>query len=93
MYLIHAKPFVDSAVNKQEIFNELTVFCVSYHLICLTDFVRMAETKFGVGYSLIAVVGVNICFGIGNIFYLLTHQAKLSIKRKLMLRKDKKLRE
>jgi hypothetical protein len=42
MYLYHAKPFVDSSINKQEIFNELTIILVSYHLICFTDFVRNA---------------------------------------------------
>jgi len=93
MYLFHSRPFVDNATNNQEIFNELTIFFVSYHCICLTDFVTKAETKFDIGYSLMCVVGFNICFGIGNIVYLLTNNFRLYIKRKLMLRKDKKLRE
>jgi hypothetical protein len=93
MYLVHAQPFTDRATNRQEIFNEITVFVVTYHLICLSDFVRSAETKFDVGYSLIATVIINLCFGLGNIGYLLSHKLRVYIKRKLMLRKDKKIRE
>ena len=93
MYMIHARPFVDSNVTRQEIFNELTVLFVCYHIICFTDFVEKAETKFNVGYSLIASIGVNICFGLANLSYLLSHELRMYIKRKLMLRKDRKIRE
>jgi len=69
MYLIHARPFTSKSATLQEIFNELTIFFVSYHMICITDFVRDAGTKFGVGYSLIFTVGVNIFVGISNVLF------------------------
>ena len=43
--------------------------CVSYHCICLTDFVEKAETKFLVGYSLMATTGVNIVIGISHVLF------------------------
>ncbi len=39
MYIIYAKPFEDSALNKIEIFNEFCILVTTYHLICFTDFI------------------------------------------------------
>ena len=86
MYLVHTKPFVDNFTSTQEILNEVTIMFVSYHCICFTDFVPDAETKVKVGASLTVVVGMNICFGLGHIFWMLSQEFKLYVKRKMMLR-------
>jgi hypothetical protein len=39
MYLIIVKPFKDKMINKLEIFNEVTIAIVGYHLFLFTDFI------------------------------------------------------
>jgi hypothetical protein len=81
MYLVHTKPFSISKINKQEIFNELTIFLESYHCICITDFVEDAETKVIVGWSMIAVVVINLLFGVVSLLLSTSRQIKMNIHR------------
>ena len=44
------------------------------------------------GYSLIAVVGFNIFFGVSKLIYELTHMLKIYVQKKMMI-KNKKIIE
>ena len=45
MYLIGYKPYEDPFTNKNEIFNEICVLVVGYHLFVFTDFVEDLKIK------------------------------------------------
>jgi hypothetical protein len=72
--------------------NEITTIFVSYHIICFTDFVLKPENKFLMGYSLIGFIGLNLTFGLVTLLCDMVKSFRLWLRRKLMLRKDKKIR-
>jgi hypothetical protein len=47
-------------MNIMEIFNEITIMAVAYHLILLTDFMPDLNRQYYVGYSLIVLTTVNV---------------------------------
>lgn len=46
----------------QEVFNEITVLIASYHLLVFTEWVWDMERRFEAGWSLIALIVINVCF-------------------------------
>jgi hypothetical protein len=74
-----------------EYFNQGVTFVWSYHMYIFTDFVPDAETRFAMGYVLIAIV--SICF-IVNLFPILLdipyRCRKCKHKRKLKAMKKAK---
>lgn len=65
---------------------------VSYHIISFTDVVLTAKTKFLMGYSLIAVIGCNLCVGLFTLVFNMLKSFRKQLMRKAMLRKDKQIR-
>lgn len=55
MTLIFRNPFATRLGFQLEKFNEICLLAIQYHLLAFTDFVRMAETRVKMGYSLVAV--------------------------------------
>lgn len=64
VYIIHAKPFDDSQLNKIELFNEACILTTAYHLLVFTDFIPDDETydsvRYAFGISMVVVTGVNV---------------------------------
>ena len=58
--LIWVKPYETPHANRIEIFNELTILAVATHLPIFTDFVPSVDQQTIAGYSLIAVVLLNV---------------------------------
>ena len=65
---------------------------VSYHIISFTDVVLTAKTKFLMGYSLMTVIGCNLCVGLFTLIFNMVKQFRRQVRRKMMLRKDRKIR-
>ena len=64
VYIIHAKPFDDSQLNKIEFFNEACILITAYHLLVFTDFIPDDETydsvRFAIGISMVVVTAINV---------------------------------
>lgn len=59
MYLKTYKPYRDSMMNRLLEVNEGFFLIILYHLILFTDYVKDAETKFAVGWSMLLVSMCN----------------------------------
>lgn len=87
IYIYAAKPFTSKFDNKLEGFNEICIMFSSVHLIMFTDLVPDQELQFKVGYSIIAVIFINMAV---NMYLILKDQ--LASLRSLY-QKAKKWRE
>lgn len=56
------QPYKDRLQNVQEVFNECTVLVGSYHLFGFTEWIYDYERRLELGWSLIAVIVLNVCF-------------------------------
>ena len=56
------QPYKDRVQNVQEVFNECTVLVGSYHLFGFTEWIYDFERRLELGWSLIAVIVLNVCF-------------------------------
>jgi len=54
------EPYKLKSLNRIEIFNEFNLLLVNYHLTCLTDLVQDGDTRYTIGWSMIAVTLVGI---------------------------------
>ena len=55
-------PFKDRNTNKVELFNEFLMSISSYHIIFFSDMVDSLIVRYQYGWSLIAVLSVNLVF-------------------------------
>ena len=60
IYVIQTKPFIQPARNLLEIFNELCILVVSYHIFLFTDYVPDPDLKYIFGWCMILITLVNI---------------------------------
>jgi hypothetical protein len=60
IYLTQVQPFELKHVNMLEIFNEICILIVSFHLFLFTNFVDNAKTQSNIGWSLILFTVANI---------------------------------
>ena len=60
IYDLWAKPFKDRSLFYIEIFNELCILASAYNLIIFTDFVESIDISYYAGFSLIAVLLLNV---------------------------------
>ena len=56
----HSLPFHLPRDRRIEYFNEVSILICSYHLFLFTDFVDDADTRYQIGYSMIAFTSLNI---------------------------------
>ena len=68
LYIASQRPYQSSFMNKLECLNELTTFVAVYPLLGFTEWVWDLDTHMDIGWSLIALIGLNI---IGNILVLI----------------------
>ena len=60
MYLLWYRPFAQNSLNHIEAFNEATILVLTYFLLCFTDFVLDAETRYNLGFYYIATSFFNM---------------------------------
>ena len=46
LYLVHFTPFNKKLINSIEIFNEITILTIAYHLILFTDYLTEVELQY-----------------------------------------------
>ncbi len=77
MYAIRFRPFENEALNRMEIFNEICILLVSYHLFLLTGFNEDYDCQYEVGWSLLGITSTNILV---NMIYMLTLSLLIAYK-------------
>ena len=60
IYLLQLWPLSTPSAVVLEVFNEITIVLLTYHMICFTDFVPDANTRYPVGYSYIAFASTSL---------------------------------
>ena len=65
IYIIHAKPYENPLLTKLEIFNELSILMVSYHLFIFTNYVPNERIQYYGGWSCLLITLINIFTNIG----------------------------
>ena len=60
IYLLQLWPLSTPGAVLLEVFNEATIVVLTYHMICFTDFVPDANTRYPVGYSYIAFASASL---------------------------------
>jgi len=52
-----------------EIFNEIIILLLSYHMACFSEFNLSAEMQFLMGYSLIGCIAIMVCVNLAVMAY------------------------
>jgi len=91
-------PYREAANNQMEIFNEIVIMFVMYHMICFTPFVHDVYMKYNLGYSVCLFVSFHLVvnfyimikgslFGVKKSYYLALRKKEFNAKRLDLLRK------
>lgn len=54
------QPLKEKGTYMYELFSEVVLMLVIYHMICFTPFVADLEVRFKLGYSVIAVISLHL---------------------------------
>jgi len=81
------QPFMWPSKTKYELFSEVVVMLVMYHLICFTPFVPDVDMRFRLGYSVCAIVIVHLAVSMG----ILLRITYLDLKKKYIHRNHSKV--
>ena len=65
VFTAHYLPYDLKIQNRQETLNELTVLFGSYYLFLFTNWIADEERRYELGWNLIGLIGLNICFNCG----------------------------
>ena len=64
MHLGTFRPLITKADNNLEIYNSYTIFCLTYCLLCLTQYVSDGHARYQVGYAIVILTCQNILINI-----------------------------
>ena len=85
-YTAFVLPYKSFMQNIQEVFNECTVIVASYHLFCFTEWIFDMERRFELGWSLIAVIVLNVFFNIALLAFVVLKSAYIKLRKSYYLR-------
>lgn len=68
-YLGYFTPFKGTFYNVLEIFNEVCIVIIGYHLFGFTDFVPDLRIQYKIGYSAICITSTNILVNLIILLY------------------------
>ena len=86
IYFGYVWPFESHTITKLEIFNEIVAINLCYLMLCFTDWVGEADTRYLVGWVFIGI----ICSHLFTHLVLLLHNSFMVIKEKKREKKYKK---
>ena len=89
-YTARVLPYQNRMISVQEIVNEWTVTVASYHLICFTEWVYDRDRRLEIGWSLIAVIALNVGFNIVLLLTFVVKSCKNEIKKRFLSKSSKK---
>ena len=80
IYLGFVWPFVCHSITKIEIFNEIMAILLCYLMLCFTDWIPRAKTRYLAGWIFIAVIcvhlGTHLTILVSNSYKNIRHKAK-----------------
>ena len=76
-YLGTVKPFEAPFNNKLEMFNEICIIGVCYHLMLFTDFLPSPPKQYLLGWSLIGITVLNVVTNMGILFFMGSRDLKI----------------
>ena len=79
-------PFESHTITKLEIFNEIAAVCLCYFMLCFTDWIERARTRYIVGWVFIGI----ICLHLSTHLTLLIYNSISVMKEKRRQKKYKK---
>ena len=83
-------PFSTKSHHRIDVFNEVCVLVIMYHMIVYTDFVTNAHRKFEMGWSMITITLINVVVNIGFLLYM---QVKDTIALYQRKKREKEIRQ
>ena len=91
--LVSLRPMRSNHANKIETFNEVTVLCILYILLCFSDFIGSLEVRNQLGYL---YIGVFTIYALVHIIPMLASASKeiyAKVKRRFQLNQLKKKKQ
>ncbi len=92
MFVAYHKPYDSRRINMIELFNEYTILVAGYHLFIFTDFVEDEQQKWNAGWSIIALIVVNLIVNLAVTTYDTLVQIANYLAKNCSKKKHKKLR-
>ena len=90
VYLLALWPLEKNRDNKLEVYNEITILLLLYHLMCFSDMVPEHQIRYSIGYSYIVCACTDICLHLVLILRENIRNVRLKIKKKIYERKRAK---
>ncbi|CDW82938.1 UNKNOWN [Stylonychia lemnae] len=78
-----SRPFESTLLNNLEVFNEICILGVAYHLQIFTDYVPDVNIQYSAGWAIIAITVFNIVTNMGVMIYQTYLQLKVKLKQLL----------
>ena len=79
-YISHERPFVEPSQNRMERINELSVLMAGYTLLAFSDWVGDIDRQYEVGWILVSIIALNICYNFGSLAVRITEKLKTSLR-------------
>lgn len=87
----YTKPFTSNSANRKEIIQEIIIIFISYHIFCFSSWLPDLKMRHWIGYSIIACVLAQLFVTLLVIAIQSLHNHCISLKRRKLLRKSKRL--
>ena len=68
-YLIDTRPYDEPILNRLELFNEICILIINYHLLVFTSFISDDNLQYKAGWSIIIFTFSNILVNMMIVFY------------------------
>ena len=82
IYLGHVWPFVSHSITKLELFNEIIAILLCYFMLCFTDWIPRARTRYMTGWIFISVICVHLGTHLVILTYNSYHDVRFRAKKK-----------
>jgi len=93
LYFGYSSPFQSRLFNRIELFNEVCITFVSYHLFYFTDFCDDGKYQYYIGFSMIALVLLNVLINTSTLVVITILNFKNMVQRCWRKRKEKKVQK
>lgn len=91
IYLGNFLPFTSKELNVLELFNEITILVVGYHLLTFSPLVPEAEVRYKMGFVCSGVVLLNVAVNLTMLVKTRIASICLKIKQRAILKRQKVL--
>jgi hypothetical protein len=81
IYIGNIRPMRTHRLNVVELVNEFTIDFITIHLVLYTNFCHNQYTKYNAGFSMIALVIINIAYNLYYPFRKLLRNIRLNLKK------------